>query len=303
MPTMVHHMAALDGQAAVPNSLEAIRACLEARAPFIEIDITALADGDYLLVHDPTLESETSGLGEVGKTSRAEAQTLYFTKTGAATDYRVPLLSQVVALFQEFDTSTRLQIDFKNMIPLESDEPLHRLLRIIEPLQKRVLLSTGADWQLRKLRRMAPWLDLGFDIGFYLDFREPSPHPLIFPHQQGAYGYLDDHPLATTRFWSTADYLADRCGAFIGLVPEISVFYISYKLLICSLDDGFNWADALHAAGIKLDAWTLDVGNPTAEGSVQRLVELGVDYLTTNTPQALSTLLSHQAPLLDRSST
>ena len=299
MPTVVHHMGALDGQATAPNSLEAIRACLEAHAPFVEIDVTALADSDYLLVHDPTLETETTGTGEVGKTTKVQAQTLYFAKNGVATHYRVPLLSEVVALFQQYDqqsdTPTRLQIDFKNMIPLKNDEPLQRLLTIIEPLQKRVLVSTGADWQLRKLRRFAPWLDLGFDIGFYLDFRAPSTHPLIFPHQQGAYGYLDDHPIATTKFWSTADYLADRCGAFIGLVPNISVFYISYKLLIQSLDDGFNWADALHAAGIKLDAWTLDVGNPLAESSIPRLVESGVDLLTTNTPQALTALLSRLA--------
>jgi len=293
MPIIVHHMTALDGQAAVPNSLEAIRACLEAHAPVIEIDVTALADSDYLLVHDPTLDTGTTGTGEIGKTTQAQAQTLYFKKNGAATDYRVPLLSEVVALFQQYDTPTRLQIDFKNMIPLGTDELLLRLLTIIEPLQKRMLVSTGADWQLRKLRRLAPWLDLGFDIGFYLDFREPSPHPLIFPHQQGAYGYLDEHPIAMTKFWSTADYLADRCGAFVGLVPNISVFYINYKLLIQSLDDGFNWADALHAAGIMLDAYTLDVGNSIAESSVPRLIEAGVDFLTTNTPQALTALVSH----------
>jgi glycerophosphoryl diester phosphodiesterase len=183
------------------------------------------------------------------------------------------------------------------MIPLGSDEPLQRLLTIIEPLQKRVIVSTGADWQLRKLRQFAPWLDLGFDIGFYLDFREPSGHPLDFPHSKGAYGYLDDHPTALMKLWTTADYLADRCGAFVGLVPGVSVFYISYKLLIQSLDDGFNWAEVLHAAGIKLDAWTVDVGNPYAESSLPRLVESGVDFLTTNTPQALAALLMPVPPV------
>jgi glycerophosphoryl diester phosphodiesterase len=290
-------MAALDGQDAPPNSLEAIRACLEAKAAYIEIDVTALADGDYLLVHDPMLESETTGSGEVGNTALVQAQALYFRRDGVVTEYRVPVLSEVVALFQQFDTPTRLQIDFKNMIPLGSDEPLQRLLTIIEPLQKRVIVSTGADWQLRKLRQFAPWLDLGFDIGFYLDFREPSGHPLDFPHSKGAYGYLDDHPTALMKLWTTADYLADRCGAFVGLVPGVSVFYISYKLLIQSLDDGFNWAEVLHAAGIKLDAWTVDVGNPYAESSLPRLVESGVDFLTTNTPQALAALLMPVPPV------
>src|SRR4051794_13004473 len=64
-PTIVHHMAALDNQVAPPNSLDAIFACLDAGAAFIEVDVTALADGDYLLVHDEELESETNGQGTV----------------------------------------------------------------------------------------------------------------------------------------------------------------------------------------------------------------------------------------------
>ena len=297
MPVIVHHMAALDGQEPPPNSLEAIRACLEANAAYIEIDVTALAESDYLLVHDPILESETTGSGEVGKTTPAQAKDFFFKKGARATSYRVPLLSDVVALFQQYETPTRLQIDFKNMLPFDNDEPLQRLLISIEPLGKRVIVSTCADWQLRKLRRLAPWLDLGFDIGFYLDFRESSGNPLDFPHQKGAYGYLDDHPIASIKFWPTADYLVDRCGMYVGLVPGVSTFYISYKLLIQSLDDGFNWAEALHAAGIKLDAWTMDVGRPDAERSLPRLIEAGIDFITTNTPQAMAELIGRLAPV------
>ena len=51
-PLIVHHMAALDGSPYPQNSLEAIQACLETGAAFIEIDVTALASDDYLLVHD-----------------------------------------------------------------------------------------------------------------------------------------------------------------------------------------------------------------------------------------------------------
>ena len=60
---IVHHMGAMDHSPYPPNSLEAIRACLDAHAAVIEIDVTALADTDYLLVHDPLLDSETDGSG------------------------------------------------------------------------------------------------------------------------------------------------------------------------------------------------------------------------------------------------
>ena len=49
-PVVVHHMAAVDGSPYPQNSLEAIRASLEAGAQIIEVDITALADADGALV-------------------------------------------------------------------------------------------------------------------------------------------------------------------------------------------------------------------------------------------------------------
>jgi glycerophosphoryl diester phosphodiesterase len=301
-PVIVHHMAALDGQDHPPNSLEAIRACLDAGADFVEIDVTALAGADYLLVHDPELQAETTGRGPVAACTVEGARELRFVRNGSPTPYRVPLLSEVVALFVEYASAargaTRLQIDYKNLIPFPTGEPLQRFVRLIEPLGRppngRVIVSTGADWQLRKLRALAPWLDLGLDIHFYIDWHAPGEpvDPRVYPRHAGAYGYWDDHPLATRRIWSTADYLADRCGFLLGLVPGVSTFYVSHRFLAHSLDDGFDWAQALHRAGIRLDAWTLDVGNPEAEANALRLLRAGVDQFTTNTPRALSALLA-----------
>jgi glycerophosphoryl diester phosphodiesterase len=295
-PIIVHHMAALDGGNCAPNSLEAVQASLEAGAQCIEVDITALAHDDYLLVHDLVLESETTGTGPVEECTPAQARDLFYKASNGGRQFHVPLLADVVRTFLDYGGTARLQLDFKNMLPFSNDEPLHRLIRLIEPLGERVIVSTGADWQLRKLRTLAPWLDLGFDIQFYLDWRDPGAEPDHYPRQRGAYGYWDDHPLALQRFWTAAEYLADRCGAMVGLVPRVSTFYIDHRLLAQSLDDGFNWADALHSVGIKLDAWTLDVGNPVAETNARRLLAAGVDQFSTNTPRALASFLSEQSP-------
>jgi len=292
-PVIVHHQAALDeGETRVPNSLEAIAACLDAHAEFVEIDVTALRDADYLLVHDPLLEAETSGDGPVAECSAADARRLKF-RCSSESAVSVPLLSDVVALFAQRASDTRLQLDFKNTRPFPDDEPLQRLAQLLEPLGSRALVSTNADWQLRKLRRIAPWLDLGLDIHFYLDWQEPdrARAPETYPRQYGAHGYWDDHPLAREKFWSAADYLGDRCASLVGLVPGVSTFYVSYRLLRRSLDDGFNWAAALHAQGIKLDAWTMDVTSRGAMSALQRLYDAGVDQFTTNTPRALAAAL------------
>jgi glycerophosphoryl diester phosphodiesterase len=288
-PIIVHHMAALDGKHP-PNSLEAIRACLERGAVLIEIDITALANDDYLLVHDPVLESETTGVGAVGKVTVEQVRSLFIKSNNAPTLSRVTLLSEVVSLFMEYKTPTRLQLDYKDVLPFADDEPLRRLLKLIEPLGERVIVTSNADWQLRRLRKLAPWLDLGFEIQLYLK-PDDTVDPRVPPFRLGAYGYWDDHILATQRIWSTADYLAERCEILTTLVEPISTFYIDHKLLAQSLDDGFNWAEALHSYGIKLDAWTLDADNALAVRHASRLLDAGVDQFTTNTPEELRQML------------
>jgi glycerophosphoryl diester phosphodiesterase len=268
------------------SAVEAIQACLGSNASFIEIDVTALADEDYLLVHDPILETETTGSGSVESCTAAQARTLCYKSDG---QYSVPLLSDVVKAFLDSATTTRLQIDFKNMIPFDHDEPMQRLVNLLKPLDQRVIVSTGADWQLRKLRKLAPWLDLGLDIHFYIDWypAHVERNPEEYPKNRSAYtGYWDDHPIATQRHWTTAEYLEDRCQMLMGLVPKASTYYISHSFLLQSLDDGFNWAEALHARGIRLDAWTVDIGKNTTEDSIRRLVASGVDQFTTNTPRA-----------------
>jgi glycerophosphoryl diester phosphodiesterase len=246
-----------------------------------------------LLVHDDVLEAETNGTGEVGACAASDARELFIKHKNVVTGYRVALLSDVVELFQARGGACRLQLDFKNVIPLPSDEPLHRLIELIQPLGERVLVSSGADWQLRKIRKLAPWLMLGFDVMYYIDW-EPlgkTRDPRAFPKQRGAYGYYDDHMLATRRLWNTAEYLRDRCESLIGLVPDTSAFYIEHTLLAQSLRDGFNWAETLHAHHIKLDAWTMDVTNPRAVENVPLLRDAGVDLFTTNTPRAIAELL------------
>jgi glycerophosphoryl diester phosphodiesterase len=274
-----------------PNSLEAVEVCLDRGASWIEVDATALADSDYLLVHDPDLQSETTGVGPVAECSAEQAAKLFIKPGGVTTTSHVPRLSQVVETMARRGGPTRLQVDFKNVIPFSSDEPLRRLTRILEPLGERVLVSTTADWQLRRLRSIAPWLELGFDIHFYLSWRAEPSSEVSPPQTRGAYGYYDDHPIARHRFWPTADYLTDRCAVLIGLVPAATTLYFNHRFLIQSLEDGFNWASDLHRAGIKVDAWTLDADDPVAVTNARRLLAAGVDQFTTNTPSELANVI------------
>ncbi len=290
-PIVVHHMAALDSSPYPPNSLEAIASCIEVDAPFIEIDVTALHAADFLLVHDSILESETTGYGDVSGASVETAKTLWIKHRREKTPYRPPLLSEVVTLFLEKGGYTRLQIDFKNVLPMRDDEPLRRLVQLIEPLRDRVQVSSSADWHLRSLHRLASWLDLGFDIGFYLDYRPHPVDPRLPPFRLGAYGYHDDHILAAQSLLNPAAYLEERCDLLYRSIPNVSTWYVNYRLIMQCLADGFNMADWLHRVDIKLAAWTLDADQPSILKVLSLLKSCGVDQYTTNTPRALAAML------------
>jgi glycerophosphoryl diester phosphodiesterase len=291
---LVHHMAAQDGFPNPPNSLAAVEACLAADAAVIEVDITPLAGEDFLLVHDADLESETTGNGKVGECQPEQTKAYHLKYRGAVTEHSPALLSEVVAAFLAQGRGTRLQLDYKAVFPSINDEPLRRVIRLIEPLGARVIISSGADWHLRKLRRLASWLDLGFDIGFYLDWRDPSWEidPRMPPYLLGAYGYYDDHLLAKMALLPNAAYLAERCDLLLSQLPDTSTWYVRHHLIARCLDDGFNMAAWLHENNVKLDAWTLDADKPAAAANTPRLRDAGIDLFTTNTPTALAALLN-----------
>ena len=293
-PIIVHHKAALEGNSALPNSLEAIQACLKVNAPIIEIDVHALADSDYLLTHDSRLDSETTGHGEVSACSVNDAHDLQYRTEDGETNTRVPLLSDVIKLFAEYPNETQLQIDFKNVFPFETEEPIQRLVNLIKPLKQRAIVSSLGAWQLRKLRKYDQQLRLGLDIHLEIDLRAKDYEaPAGFPpppYRQGAYGYWDDHPLSLQAIWSTAEYLEDRCVTLAGIVPNISVMYCRHTFLNKALKDEFNWAERLHSMGILCCAYTVDVDDIQAVENAKQLVKAGVDQITTNTPQSMQQL-------------
>ncbi len=289
-PVLIHHKASFDGtdHPHPPNTLEAVKACIEAQAAIIEIDVLALRETDYLVLHDQTLDKETTGNGHVGNLSGETARQLHLKHHPA---YAVPLLSDVIQAIGEASYPVKLHVDFKNVNPFPVDEPLERLASLLAPISDQVIVSSMADWQLRKLNRIAPELEIGFDPAMYLAHYtdEASEHDWP-PYKRGAYGLFDDSLIAREAIWSKADYLRDRCETLMNQLPVATILFINYLLLLESLDAGFDWAAHLHSNGKKLAAWTMDA--PKGNEAAIQVAAMGVDYLTTNTPQALRRVIS-----------
>lgn len=290
-PVLLVHHAANRGHSHPPCSLAALRACLQARAEAVEVDVQALADGDYALLHNALLEDETTGRGPVSLATAAQLRDVCLLKRGRSTGEPVATLSQVVALLAGWAYPRELQLDLKvhPTAPL-SEEKLRALVRFVAPLAGRVLVSSTADWSLRRLRSLAPELALGFDPLLYLD-RRPPDHPPAPPYRRGAYGYRDDHPLAATRWPAAAAYLEERAEALWAQAPFARVWYIRSAVLAGALDDGFDWIGFLHRRGVQVDAWTLDRARAHDVDLARRLVDAGVDRITTNNAPALAAAL------------
>lgn len=286
---LVHH-AANRGHNYPPSSLQGLRACLEAGARVVEVDIIPLTGGDFALLHDERLEDGTNGAGNVSALTARQICHLRHTWQGAVTDEPVGLLSQAVSLLRDYPHVQELQLDLKPDAPLaDADAVLYDLLRLVEPVKGQVRVTSGADWTIRRLRALDNELALGFDPLFYLAVDTEDHDPL--PFRVGAYGYRDDHPLSM-RVWGTpADYLAARAEALLAQAPAEVVWYIHALLLERALDQGFDWIAYLHAHSIQVDGWTLDADQAGHVELARRLVAAGIDRITTNDAPRLAPLL------------
>jgi glycerophosphoryl diester phosphodiesterase len=261
------------------NSIEAIGECFEAGVGRIEIDVHSLSGADYVVYHDRRFDSETTSGGSTGAATPDEVRALRFKSWPES---RPPLLSEVVELARGFETE--MQLDWKDW-RLMSAERVRALADTVAPIRERIIVSTGQDWNLRRLRDADPSFPFGFDPGHYIA-RRSETDPVFLPHGSGAYGYRDDHPLAIGKANDVRDYLAARMETFLLLAPGAREYFINYGLVLQMLDDGFNVAEWLHARGIGANVWTADYAGAESIEGLRRLVAAGVDRITTNTARA-----------------
>jgi glycerophosphoryl diester phosphodiesterase len=281
------HMALWSGQHP-PNSLPAIVECYRAHVARAEIDIAMLDDADFLVVHDLDLADSTNGSGRADQTTRRQAEQLRLLHAGGVSQERPPLLSEVVAAIVDEPFPTLLELDLKDWRPWPWPR-VEELVQLVQPVKNRVIFGGGCDWNLRRLLRVDPTLGVGFTITEYLDWVPPGEKWDTYPGVLGAYGYLDAHPLARERNGPVPDYLRDRLGGILRLVPGARETHIRLYAVEHMLDDGLDdLAEFVHGLGLLLDVWTLDAGSPNWQARLGRALAAGADVITTNTPRTLA---------------
>ncbi|HVD31900.1 MAG TPA: glycerophosphodiester phosphodiesterase family protein [Methylomirabilota bacterium] len=261
------------------NSPLAIAECASERVLRTEIDVRALRDGEFVVLHDDRFDRVTDATGLVREATAVEATRPRFT------DGTHPLLfSEAILLIAANEYPRTIELDLKDLAPYTRPQA-EALVRAAQPLKGRAHFSCPADWNLRRLLAVDPTLGVSLNPHCYIDTELDDDVRL----PTGAYGYRDAHPLARQRVSTTADYLRDRFGGIMRLVPRLSEAHVRVGMLERMLDDGVaDVAEIFHSLGLKLDVWTLDADTPRWRERLARIVGAGVDVVTTNTAQALA---------------
>ena len=269
-----------------PNSLAALRRVLADGAEVVEFDIRLTQDEKFVLIHDATLDRETTGRGPVGQVTEAEFTALRLRDS----DEPTATFTDVAGMLREVDRPLKVQVDLKEAVPI-THEVASLLLRAVALVRESphitVVVGCMGDWNLRFLRRLDPTLGVGLDFGYYLD--APVDDLVRLPTRINAYGYLDDHPLGYRRLLPVRAYLEDRMDVLLDLVPGTREVYVRKEFLLQALADGVNPIAFIHERipGALVDVWTLYAQEQDLERVLRVALEAGADQISSPTAALL----------------
>jgi glycerophosphoryl diester phosphodiesterase len=140
------------------NSLLAYRNALGLGVDFVETDVHLTADGEVVIIHDPTLERTTTGQGPVRDLKLPDLRSLRLKAAdGSVTGERVPTLRELLDLVRP--SRARILLEIKvgpGRQPYAGiEEKVLALVRDAELLE-RVLVMAFEDDTVRRVRTLEP---------------------------------------------------------------------------------------------------------------------------------------------------
>lgn len=233
----------------------------------IEVDLVIHADHGCAVLHDRTLERETTGTGRVRDTSAATLRQLHLRdNAGQPIDAKVMLLEDLCALLAEgaVHPDALLQLDFKEDRQALTPQVVAGFGASVSPMAKSVILSGGDFDAIATLAGSAPGLHTGYD-----------------PCHRGTLAELK----------ASGNYLGFIEDA-LATAPDADMIYLAYEIVLAAEDAGVDIIAPIHAAGRRVDAWTINSVTPQSIEQVERLLRLKVDQITTDDPERLAEVFS-----------
>lgn len=242
-----------------------------ARGASLEVDIVATRDGHFVCLHDDELACETTGQGPVQAQDRAAVERLrQCNRDGRALASPPLFLDEVVAALASVPADWRgcLQLDLKQPLDLLDLPIVERFTALVAPVARHLMLG-GTQWRaVTRLGRAVPGLRLGFDP---LDIHEAAP------------------PASAAEFRALGAYM-------LAHAPGAAIFYLHIPLVLRALELGVDLVATAKTQGAEVDAWRLEPEDDQAAATLARLIEAGVDQITTDSPEALAELWRGHLP-------
>ena len=233
----------------------------------IEVDLVIHADHGCAVLHDRTLERETTGTGRVHDTSAAALRQLHLRDNGGQPiASKVMLLEDLCALLahETVHRDALLQLDFKEDLQALTPQVVAGFGASVSPIASSVILSGGDFDAIAMLAGSAPGLRTGYD-----------------PCHRGTLAQLK----------ASGNYLGFIEDA-LATAPDAGMIYLDYAIVLAAEDAGADIIAPIHAAGRRVDAWTINSVTPQSIEQVKRLLRLKVDQITTDDPEGLAEVFS-----------
>lgn len=233
----------------------------------VEVDLVKHAEGGFAVLHDYSLDHDTTGSGLVANASAATLRGLFLKDaSGRPTPHRLMLLEDLAALIAAGDgisPDAILQLDLKEDAPALGEKEVATFAASIAPVARHFILSGGHPRAIARLGDAVPKLAMGFD-----------------PCHEGTMEALLE----------SRDFPSFVAGA-LKASPRSAMIYLEYRLVLFAADHGFDLTAAFHDAGKTVDAYTINVANEASQSIAARLLALRVDQITTDDPVGLEGLL------------
>ncbi len=236
----------------------------------VEVDLVVHADHGMAVLHNLDLDEETTGLGLVRNTRADMLRRLKLRdNAGVPIEDRVMLLEDLAALIARDGAhpDAVLQLDYKEDRQALDDATISSFATAMQPVASSFILSSGDADAVAALASDVPGLRIGYD---------PC-------HRQS---------LAQLR--ATGDYLSFVADA-IAASPAAVINYLEHRVVLAAADAGVNLIGLFHAAGRRIDAYTIQRADEAGVAIAERLLALKVDQITTDDPEGLGAALSQRA--------
>jgi glycerophosphoryl diester phosphodiesterase len=224
----------------------------------MEVDLRVHGGGGLVVLHEASLEHETTGVGPVASASAEYLRGLHIRDgSGGATANPVLLLEDLAALVRRrLPTAALVQLDFKDTLDRLTPATVAAFAAALAGIGGNFILS-GGDWAA--VKRLAEDVD-GIRIGY-----DPCELP-----EAGRLTSPDD--------------VANFVALVERIAPEANMIYLDYSLILRVRRLGSDIVEAFHRHGRTIDAWTLNTDHPNAAESLRALVACRVDQITTDEP-------------------